>query len=61
MLDANPSARELNGTSPAELIELYFVRLRLRLDPERDAPAYAEADDLKRRSRTPGGVSPAPR
>ena len=28
----------------AELIELYFLRLRLRLDPERDAPAFAEAD-----------------
>ena len=33
----------------AELIELYFLRLRLRLDPERDAPAYAEADALKQR------------
>ena len=42
-------ARELEGKISAELIELYFVRLRLRLDPERDTPAYAEADDLKRR------------
>jgi tetratricopeptide (TPR) repeat protein len=49
VLDANPSARELEGKISAELIELYFVRLRLRLDPEREAPAYAEADDLKRR------------
>ena len=49
VLDANPSARDLNGKISAELIELYFVRLRLRLDPERDTPAYAEADDLKRR------------
>jgi tetratricopeptide (TPR) repeat protein len=49
VLDANPSARELEGKISAELIELYFVRLRLRLDPERDTPAYAEADDLKRR------------
>jgi tetratricopeptide (TPR) repeat protein len=49
VLEANPTARDLNGKISAELIELYFVRLRLRLDPERDAPAYAEADDLKRR------------
>jgi tetratricopeptide (TPR) repeat protein len=34
----------------AELIELYFVRLRLRLDPERSAPAFDEADLLRRRS-----------
>jgi tetratricopeptide (TPR) repeat protein len=44
-----PAARDLEGKISAELIELYFVRLRLRLDPERDTPAYAEADDLKRR------------
>ncbi|HXU64238.1 MAG TPA: hypothetical protein VN962_21205, partial [Polyangia bacterium] len=50
VLESNPAARELQGKISAELIELYFVRLRLRLDPERDAPAYAEADDLKRRS-----------
>src|SRR5262249_12863905 len=29
--------------------ELYFLRLRLRLDPERDAPAFAEADALRQR------------
>src|SRR6185436_2929119 len=34
----------------SELIELYFVRLRLRLDPERVAPAFDEADLLRRRS-----------
>src|SRR6185295_4545982 len=33
----------------AELLELYFVRLRLRLDPERLAPAFDEADVLRRR------------
>jgi tetratricopeptide (TPR) repeat protein len=49
VVEANPAARELTGKISAELIELYFVRLRLRLDPERDTPAYAEADDLKRR------------
>ncbi|HLK92236.1 MAG TPA: BTAD domain-containing putative transcriptional regulator [Polyangia bacterium] len=49
VLDANPAAKDLVGKISAELIELYFVRLRLRLDPERDTPAYAEADDLKRR------------
>jgi tetratricopeptide (TPR) repeat protein len=45
----NPAQRDLQGRISAELIELGFVRLRLRLDPERDAPAYAEADDLRRR------------
>jgi tetratricopeptide (TPR) repeat protein len=44
-----PAVRDVEGKISAELIELYFVRLRLRLDPERDTPAYAEADDLKRR------------
>jgi tetratricopeptide (TPR) repeat protein len=34
----------------AELLELYFVRLRLRLDPERVSPAFDEADLLRRRS-----------
>jgi tetratricopeptide (TPR) repeat protein len=34
----------------AELLELYFVRLRLRLDPERVAPAFNEADLLRQRS-----------
>ena len=49
VLEHTPSAGELTGRVSAELIELYFLRLRLRLDPERDAPAYAEADALKRR------------
>ena len=31
----------------AELMELYFLRLRLRLDPERDPPAFAEADVVR--------------
>jgi tetratricopeptide (TPR) repeat protein len=48
VLEHTPSAGELTGRVSAELIELYFLRLRLRLDPERDAPAYAEADALKR-------------
>ncbi|HVZ86130.1 MAG TPA: hypothetical protein VHG72_04130 [Polyangia bacterium] len=49
ILEKNPAARELEGKISSELIELYFVRLRLRLDPERDTPDYAEADDLRRR------------
>ena len=49
VLEHTASAGELTGRVSAELIELYFLRLRLRLDPERDAPAYAEADALKRR------------
>ncbi len=42
-------AGELRGKISAELIELYFLRLRLRLDPERDVPAFAEADALRQR------------
>jgi tetratricopeptide (TPR) repeat protein len=49
VLDHTPAAGELTGRVSAELIELYFLRLRLRLDPERDTPAYAEADALKQR------------
>jgi tetratricopeptide (TPR) repeat protein len=49
VLEHTPNAAELTGRVSAELIELYFLRLRLRLDPERDAPAYAEADALKQR------------
>jgi hypothetical protein len=30
-------------------MELYFLRLRLRLDPERNTPAFAEADALRQR------------
>jgi tetratricopeptide (TPR) repeat protein len=48
VMEGNPALRDQEGKISAELIELGFVRLRLRLDPERDAPAYAEADDLKR-------------
>jgi tetratricopeptide (TPR) repeat protein len=49
ILEHTPAAGELTAKVSAELIELYFLRLRLRLDPERDAPAYAEADALKQR------------
>jgi tetratricopeptide (TPR) repeat protein len=49
VLEHTPNAAELTGRVSAELIELYFLRLRLRLDPERDSPAYAEADALKQR------------
>jgi len=49
VLEHTPAAAEVTGRVSAELIELYFLRLRLRLDPERDAPAYAEADALKQR------------
>jgi tetratricopeptide (TPR) repeat protein len=49
VLAKNPAQRDLEGRVSAELIELGFVRLRLRLDPERDTPAFAEADDLRQR------------
>jgi len=50
VLEKTPGSGDILAKVSAELIELYFLRLRLRLDPERDAPAYAEADELKRRS-----------
>jgi tetratricopeptide (TPR) repeat protein len=49
VLEKAPARGDLQGKVSAELIELYFLRLRLRLDPERDAPAYGEADTLKQR------------
>jgi tetratricopeptide (TPR) repeat protein len=50
LLERAPAAAgDLPARVSAELIELYFLRLRLRLDPERDTPAYAEADALKQR------------
>jgi len=49
ILERTPGATDLEAKVSSELIELYFVRLRLRLDPERDTPAYAEAEALKRR------------
>jgi len=49
VLERNPASRELEGRVSSELLELYFLRLRLRLDPERDAPAFEEADALRRR------------
>jgi tetratricopeptide (TPR) repeat protein len=49
ILEKVPAARDLQARVSAELMELYFLRLRLRLDPERDPPAFAEADALRRR------------
>ncbi len=48
VLEHTSGSKELQAKVSAELIELYFLRLRLRLDPERDAPAFAEADSLRR-------------
>ena len=52
VVEAVPSAVDSDQAAKisAELLELYFVRLRLRLDPERVAPAFAEADLLRQRS-----------
>ena len=52
VVEAVPGGVDSDQTAKisAELIELYFVRLRLRLDPERLAPAFDEADLLRRRS-----------
>jgi tetratricopeptide (TPR) repeat protein len=49
VLERGAAPSELEGKISAELIELYFLRLRLRLDPERDAPAFGEADVLRQR------------
>ena len=49
VLDREPAARDLEARVSAELLELYFLRLRLRLDPERDPPAFQEADVLRAR------------
>jgi tetratricopeptide (TPR) repeat protein len=49
ILERNPALRERQVAVSTELLELYFLRLRLRLDPERDAPAFDEADALRRR------------
>jgi tetratricopeptide (TPR) repeat protein len=48
VLDHDPAAADREAKLSAELLELYFVRLRLRLDPERVAPAIGEADTLRR-------------
>jgi tetratricopeptide (TPR) repeat protein len=50
VLEGNPAAGDRPAKISAELLELYFVRLRLRLDPERVSPAFDEADLLRRRS-----------
>jgi tetratricopeptide (TPR) repeat protein len=48
VLEKKPAATELQARISAELMELYFLRLRLRLDPERDPPAFGEADVVRR-------------
>jgi tetratricopeptide (TPR) repeat protein len=48
ILDKAPATQDLQARISAELMELYFLRLRLRLDPERDPPAFAEADVVRR-------------
>jgi tetratricopeptide (TPR) repeat protein len=49
LLDRDPAGHELEAKVSAELLELYFLRLRLRLDPEREPPAFGEADVLRAR------------
>jgi tetratricopeptide (TPR) repeat protein len=48
VLEKTPGAQDVQGRISAELMELYFLRLRLRLDPERDPPAFGEADTLRK-------------
>jgi tetratricopeptide (TPR) repeat protein len=48
VLEQKPGSEAEQARVSAELMELYFLRLRLRLDPERDPPAFAEADVVRR-------------
>ena len=48
VLEKTPGSDDAQARVSAELMELYFLRLRLRLDPERDPPAFAEADVVRR-------------
>jgi tetratricopeptide (TPR) repeat protein len=48
VLEKSPGTAEMQARISAELMELYFLRLRLRLDPERDPPAFGEADVVRR-------------
>jgi tetratricopeptide (TPR) repeat protein len=48
VLEKTPGSEDAQARVSAELMELYFLRLRLRLDPERDPPAFAEADVVRR-------------
>jgi tetratricopeptide (TPR) repeat protein len=47
VLEKQPGSEAAEARVSAELMELYFLRLRLRLDPERDPPAFAEADVVR--------------
>jgi tetratricopeptide (TPR) repeat protein len=47
VLEKTPGTEADQARATAELMELYFLRLRLRLDPERDPPAFAEADVVR--------------
>ena len=47
VLEKRPGSEADQARISAELMELYFLRLRLRLDPERDPPAFAEADVVR--------------
>jgi tetratricopeptide (TPR) repeat protein len=47
VLEKRPGTEADQARVSAELMELYFLRLRLRLDPERDPPAFAEADIVR--------------
>jgi tetratricopeptide (TPR) repeat protein len=49
IMEKGGGSQEVLAKLSAELLELYFVRLRLRLDPERLSPAFAEADVLRQR------------
>ncbi|HEX3698069.1 MAG TPA: BTAD domain-containing putative transcriptional regulator [Polyangia bacterium] len=51
ILERSPTTHDQQAKISAELEELYFARLQLRLDPEREALDSGEADALRRRSR----------
>lgn len=50
VLEHDPSTRDQQAKISVELQELYFARLQLRLDPERETLDAGEAEALRRRS-----------
>ncbi|HVR61829.1 MAG TPA: tetratricopeptide repeat protein [Polyangia bacterium] len=50
VLERDPTTRDQQAKISVELQELYFARLQLRLDPEREALDTGEAEALRQRS-----------
>jgi tetratricopeptide (TPR) repeat protein len=48
VLETIPGSEARQARVSSDLMDLYFTRLRLRLDPERDTPAFSEAEVVRR-------------